>query len=187
MLYNISPASEWFEISEFLDYCNANSVDLLPRLFLASDGSMTNMLQTLLMNNITMDVQRQEKVQLGHEEAEFLNSDVNAQAIVRDAWLMSSSKRLVYACSVLPLSQMNDKIYEEITESKNPLGTLILKQNMPTLRDCLKIGLVRSEDVAKELGLPKDCVFWARKYRLTGESGLKAAILEIFSPYVFSP
>jgi len=185
MLYPVYPPVKWLSLDEFFDYCSIHQIDPLTRLLLASDGSVTRLLKALLLSPVKLEVQRQEIAPLDQEMADYLETDPDQMAINRDIWLMrGDQERLIYAYSVLPVSRINKRLFQEITQSKKPLGALIAKYNLPALRDRLVLGLVQSKQIASDLGLPKEHSFWARCYRLSAKEELMAAIFEIFSPRI---
>jgi chorismate-pyruvate lyase len=185
MLYNISLSSGWMNGSEFLSYCSSNPINPFIRVLLLSDGSLTRLLNALLLSPVTLQRLRQEEVSLEKEMADYIDAVVGQKVIDRDVWLMNGDERVVYANSILPTSLMRDDIYNEITRGDTPIGTLLSEQSILTRRDRLQIVRVMSKEISKELGLPDDTELWARRYRLNTEGGFRGAILEVFSPRLF--
>lgn len=185
MIYNISPSGGWLDDKEFLSICSSNPLKAPARMLLLSDGSLTRLLNALLLSPITLNRLRQEEVMLDNEMAGYIEAEAGQKVIDRDVWLMNGSEKLVYANSVLPTSLMRDDIYNEITKGDTPIGTLLSDQSILTRRDRLQVARVTSREVSRELGLPEETGLWARRYRLNTEGGFKGAITEVFSPRLF--
>ena len=185
MLYNIAPSNGWIDDKQFLSFCSSNPLNAPTRMLLLSDGSLTRLLNALLLSPITLNRLRQEEVSLDNDMAEYIEAEAGQRVIDRDVWLMNGGEKLVYANSVLPTSLMRDDIYNEITKGDTPIGTLLSDQSILTRRDRLYVARVTSREVSQELGLPEDTELWARRYRLNTEGGFKGVIMEVFSPRLF--
>jgi len=186
MRYPLSFQLNWMGFEEFLSYCRGNPVDPLLRLILASDGSMTHMLSALILHPIDLEAPRHEETQAGAEIAGYLGIEADQKVITRDVWLRHGGQKLLYAHSIIPVTQSGKDFWEEIIQKNRPIGYFFGEQGLLTLRDRLSIGMVRCEEMAKDLDLQSDQTFWARRYRLTVKEKLTAIILEVFSPALFN-
>lgn len=186
MRYPLSFQLNWMGFEEFLSYCRENPVDPLLRLILSSDGSMTHMLSALILHPIDLEEPRHDETKAGAEIAGYLGIEADQRVITRDVWLRHGRQKLLYAHSIIPVTQSGKDFWEEIIQKNRPIGYFFGEQGLLTLRDCLSIGLVRCEEMAKDLSLQSDQAFWARRYRLTVNVKFVAVILEVFSPVLFS-
>ena len=177
----------WMESERFISFCHNHKeeIPLLTRLTLLSDGSLVRFLKALYLSDISVDVTAQREVPMGLEMAKFLDSKGGVNSIIRDAWLCCNGQRLVYAHSFIDASEMGEVIQKEINRKAMPVGILLSDYNLPLIRDQLFITQFKSDSLAKELSTTEN-IFWARYYRLRGGDGFNAAILEVFSPGVFT-
>lgn len=174
-----------FDLEMFLKYCETSNIEEIERLLLVSDGSMTRMLNSLFLSEVIFQVKNQEIEPLDAEMAEYLDTSPNQPAINRVVWLgCKNHNKLIYAFSVILTSSINKNLYKDVVFKKSPLGILMSKYKIPVLRSKLFIGLIKSEQIASELGLDKNHTFWARIYQLSAKDDLTAAIFEVFSPEI---
>lgn len=185
MSYKILLSGGWVDGGQFLSLCSSSSINTPTRMILLSDGMLTRLLNAMLLSPVTLKRLRQEEVSLDNEMAEYIGTEAGQKVIERDVWLMNGNDRLVYASSSLPTSLMSDEIYDGITRGDTPIGTLLIDQSILTRRDKLQIARVKAPEISRELLLPGDMDFWARRYRLNMEGGFRGAILEVFSPKLF--
>lgn len=179
-LYDIKPVQNtWFHVKEFANHHLAHPLSPVARMLLTSDGSMTQLLESLLLSRITMSIERQE-ILASAGDLNIVDSK-GRRALAREAWLTDGKRSLIYAHSIL-LSDNDDCSLETIQEVSRPLGRMLRDNKIKTLRDDCRIGIVRSFGIAKHLGVHADSDFWARYYRLTTDSGLFGVIFELFNP-----
>jgi chorismate-pyruvate lyase len=177
----------WMESERFISFCHKHKEEIpfLTRLTLLSDGSLVRFLRALYLSDISVDVTAQREVPMGLEMAKFLDSRAGVSSIIRDAWLCCNGQRLVYAHSFIDASEMGEVIQKEINRKAMPVGMLLSDYNLPLIRDQLFITQFKSDPLAREFSVTEN-IFWARYYRLRGGDGFNAAILEVFSPGVFT-
>lgn len=100
--------------------------------------------------------------------------------------ISTRGEKKLYAVSTFPISRLKPDFYHDMKLGRKPLGQMIEERRLSTRRDQLEIGHRPFPEVAKELGFPKDQLFWARRYRLTISERASGAIFEIFSPHLSS-
>lgn len=184
--YEICPMEgDWFEPEQIGDRHLAIPLTPVSRCLLTSDGSMTLMLEALTLSKISMVIERQEFVNLEEFDIDTLDSNDNPTALAREAWLTSERIPLVYAHSLLFAGNEDRDFLQSIQEVKKPLGRMLRDEGIKTLRDSCRIGRVKSDDIARRLGVPSGTDFWSRYYRLATDSRLFGIIFELFSPELF--
>ena len=179
-LYKIEPLQNtWFDIKAFADHHLTNPLSPVARLLLTSDGSMTQMLESLLLSTVSMSIERQEIIE-SSDDLDIVESE-GSVGLAREAWLTDGKTPLIYAHSVLFSDDKNYSL-QSIQDVSQPLGRMLRDNQVKTLRDKCRVGLVESPQIAAHLGLDPDWHFWARYYRLTTDSAIKGVIFELFSP-----
>jgi len=179
-LYHIKPLQNaWFDLKEFADHHLTNPLSPVARMLLTSDGSMTQMLESLLLSKVSMSIERQELI-ASVGDLNIVESD-GREALAREAWLTDGKDPLIYAHSVL-LSNNETYSLRSIQEVSQPLGRMLRDNKVKTLRDECRIGIVNSPQIAERLSIDSDSDLWARYYRLTTDSGLYGVIFELFNP-----
>jgi len=186
-LYRVDPVDEtWFSSSELVNNKGLEQLPELSRILLMSDGSMTQILETIFLSKVSIDIKMQKLISPGADVARFAGLDEGSQALLREGWLTVGDEALVYTHSLLFAAQDGDLPIAAIKKMDKPLGKMMRSDNIKTFRDRLQIGLIKSVDVAKELKAPQDSRFWARLYRLATDRGLTGVMFELFSPRLLS-
>jgi len=181
-LYDIILPRQWLGLDDFLDYCLKSGIDDLSRLILSSNGSLTRLLRALTLSEVAFKVGRQTLTSIDEDTARFLDTAASGPAISRDVWMGCEKKQLVFATCLISISEMSSELYDEITRQVKPLGTLISKYNLRAVKEKFSFALVKSPQIAAQLGYNQDQSFWARFYKLSAEGGLLAKVFEVFSP-----
>ena len=182
--FEYTQVSAWMSTEGFITYCQIHKISPIVRLPLLSDGSLVKFLRALYLTDVTVNVKDQKEMIMTGEMAKFLGSEEGLKTIIRDAWLCCNERKLVYAHSFIDTSKIGVPIHNEINKKSIPVGMVLSDYNLPLLRDQLYISQIKSEQLAKELDSPEN-IFWIRCYHLKSSDGFNAAILEIFSPYLF--
>lgn len=184
-LYRLNPIEEtWFLPSQPDSGKKLGSLPELSRILLTSDGSMTQMLETIFLAKISINIKKQETVSPSVEVTGFAGLHEGSSALFREGWLTVNSKPLVYAHSLLFFSGDGVLPLSKIRAFDKPLGKIMRSNNLKTLRDSFHIGMVTSADIANELKMDSGSMFWGRLYRLTTDQGLTGVMFELFCPWL---
>ena len=185
-LYNVAPLREtWFGLDEFQDHHLVAPLTPVARLLLTSDGSMTQMLESLLLLNVSMAIERQEILSRAGVFDGLPGFDVEENALAREAWLTDGQRPLVYAHSLLFASGSKDYSLDGIMEVTEPLGKMLRDKDIKTSREKHMIGRIKSSEISGHFGFSPDEELWARYYLLDTDVGLKGLVFEVFSPELF--
>ena len=181
--YSIIPREEtWFDLDGFVDHHLSTPLSPVARLLLTSDGSMTQMMEALLLATVSMVIVRQEIVALSRGSLELIQVNEGEKALAREAWLTDGKNPLIFAHSLLFTNSAEEESLIAIQEVKKPIGRMVRENSIKTFRDGCRLGIVKSPDIASHLGISPDTDFWGRYYRLTTDGNLSGLIFEIFSP-----
>lgn len=185
-LYDVAPLKEtWFGLEKFQDHHLVSPLSPVARLLLTSDGSMTQMLEALVLLNISMAIERQDIISPSASLSGIDEASEIEKALAREAWLTADNKPLVYAHSLLFAADSKPYSLDAIRDVTEPLGKMLRENNIKTSREGHRIGRVKSIEISGRLGLSPDEEFWARYYSLDTDAGLKGVIFEVFSPELF--
>ncbi len=184
--YRINPLEEtWFELAEFADHHLTTPLAPVARLLLTSDGSMTQMLESLLLTDVSMSIKKQETIEPEEDLRELAGAEGQKKALAREAWLTDGKSPLIYANSLIFAKDDEDASIDMLQKTEKPLGRMLIEKGVRTLRNNCRIGLVKSTELAAELGFSEETAFWSRHYSLSTDSGLRGIIFELFSPRHF--
>lgn len=185
-LYDVAPLKEtWFGLEEFQVHHLVSPLSPVARLLLTSDGSMTQMLESLVLLNVSMAIERQDIIVPAGSFFGIAAADGVETALAREAWLTDGKRYLVYAHSLLFTDDSKSYSLDAIRDVTEPLGKMLRESDIKTSREGHRIGRVKSPEISKRLGLSPDEKFWARYYNLDTDTGLKGVIFEVFSPELF--
>lgn len=181
--FQIEPLEDsWFDLDELDKHHLLKPLSPTARLLLTSDGSMTQMLEALTFSSASMDIERQGLLPAGHQLPELISASDTKEVLDREAWLYAGGKKLIYAHSLLTVSEGNETAIDSIKETNKPLGKVLREDCVKTLRTSCRIGTVKSSGISTSFGIDPETILWARYYRLNTDSGIDGIIFELFSP-----
>jgi len=167
---------------DFLRTDAAPGIDPALRILLTSDGSITLLLQSLLLSPIEVEILRQEETELDHAAAERLEAEPGVTALFRDVWLTAKGRRLVNASSVILLDGMAPPILAELRGNRKPLGLLLQESGQLVSRDRLQIAPDTDPIIHAVSEYRINRSTWMRRYRMCLSSRPVALIHERFDP-----
>lgn len=187
MEFSIAQGWKWISNKYAVSLCERLNMPPQCRLFLLSDGSLTNFLETLNRFPVDVKIKDIKTRRLQKEEAIFLDVGASQDSIIRDVWLTQDKRKLVYARSVFPLEGLDKDFLNKLSASIEPLGKNLTDQLFLTCKDKLEICAVHCAEINNILKISPDAILWAKHYRLTARPAvegrcIKASITEIFSP-----
>lgn len=183
-----SPTVRWQTVEDFIHSAHSGKIPPALRMILTSDGLLTTALQSLFLGAVDVEILRQEKSVLDEEPAGFLRLEPGISSHVREVWLSSRGKKIVFARSVIPLDGFSRGLLRTLSEKPIPLGLLLQETGHPTIKDRMEV--CRIEDQRPQ-GIPDSPFFsrgeplWARRYRLNHGDKNGVYIEEIFSENAF--
>ena len=185
-LYDLVPLVEtWFGLDEFQGHHLVAPLSPVARLLLTSDGSMTQMLESLLLVNVSMSIERQEILPRVGVFDGIAGFDLAESALAREAWLTDGQRSLVYAHSLLFAAGSEDYSLDGIREVTKPLGKMLPDKDIKTSRERHMMGRIKSPEISGRFGLSLEEELWARYYLLDTDVGLKGLVFEVFRPDLF--
>jgi chorismate-pyruvate lyase len=167
-------------LAQFGDF-DASSLDLLQRVLLVSDGTLTDTLEAAFLEPISL---RKIAIQVVPARRALPELDVLAGEPLMERKILlcgeSSGRAYVYAESVLVLDRLPSRFREELVESDMPIGRLWSEHKLETWKELLAMsrhpicGLAAHFQTAGE----SDCL--VRSYRVISGGRPLMAITEHF-------
>lgn len=181
--FQIEPLEDsWFDLEELDKHHLLKPLSPTTRLLLTSDGSMTQMLEALTFSSASMQIEKQELLPPEQILPHLISRADTKEILAREAWLCAGGKKLIYAHSLLTVSEGNETAIDSIKETDKPLGKVLREDCVKTLRTSCRIGKVKSAGVSTGLAIDPETELWARYYKLNTDSGIEGIIFELFSP-----
>jgi chorismate-pyruvate lyase len=177
----------WLNDDEFLKSDAAHRLAPALRALLTSDGSITLLLQTLLLVPIEVEVLRQEDIKLDHATADLLSADPGSAVLARDVWLTAKSRRIVRASSLILVGELSPSLLRDLRSSEKPMGLLLQESDERVTRDRLEIAPDADPPGRSTPEDPPVRQAWMRRYRMSLSSRPVALIQERFALDLLRP
>jgi chorismate-pyruvate lyase len=177
----------WLNGDEFLKSDAAHRLAPALRALLTSDGSITLLLQSLLLTSIEVEVLRQEDIELDQTMAGLLSAVPGSAVLARDVWLTAKGRRIVSASSVILVGELSPLLLRALRSSERPMGLLLQESGERVTRDRLQIA---SDAEPSGLLTPETYPVrraWIRRYRMSLSSRPVALIQERFALDLLRP
>lgn len=157
------------------------------RMLVFSDGSLTLLLEALFKSVSGVEVRLNSVNTITEEAASYLLEDIGADVIEREIWLLAGGKRQVYARSIIPSASIEGWLRDDLAGGVKPIGRILYERGIAVLKEAVELSIIRSPEVAAELGIAPDTPLVSRRYRLINrrDSGgwiIKAMVQEVFGP-----
>ncbi|MBF0188568.1 MAG: DUF98 domain-containing protein, partial [Magnetococcales bacterium] len=101
--------------------------------------------------------------------------------LIRDAWLLTGGKRLIFAHSQITLDGLPPTLTDAIQQGTLPLGTLFLDQYASVARQDLLLSRATAPVIAAGYGLPEETPLWCRHSLFHVDDTPRARILELIA------
>ena len=180
------PNEKWESIESFIGASGNLPLSAPQRLILTGGGTLAVALHTLLTTAVHIEVIRQDLVEANPNLVRFLVLKESEKGLSREVWILSkNNEKRVYASSFLPINGLDPSLHGALISRKHSIGDLIETMKLPTLRDQIGFGTVRSKLLSRDFNSPPDSPLWYRHFRLSSPLHLRASIYEVFSPLLF--
>lgn len=178
-----SSSVRWKTVEEFIQSKDSGRIPPSLRMILTSDGLLTTALQSLFLEPVEVEILQQEDSILENEAAGFLRLEPGIPCHVREVWLKSKGRRIVFARSIIPLDDFPPSLLRALAEKSVPLGLLLQESGRPAMKDHMEVcGILNRihPGFPKNPTFPEDAPLWARRYRLNYGDKNGIFIEEIF-------
>jgi len=115
------------------------------RATLATDGSVTSLLEALVEKTVGVRCVRQEHIVSGRIDESYrraLKIDENEVLNEREVLLAAGDRELIYALSYAVISRLDEGFKDDVTSTDIPIGRIIKKHKIECRREILDMGVV---------------------------------------------
>ena len=167
--------------SEQLQGFDASSLDLLQRILLVNDGTLTEALEAAFLEPVLL-VKLAGGVSRASERNEELELDAGEQLMERKILLRgeASGANFVYAESLLAVDRLPGPLREGLLNSSMPLGRLWSEHRLETWKEIRHVERRRAGAFASYFGCREDDEVLARRYRVFSGGRPSMVIAEYF-------
>lgn len=150
-----------------IDGFDTSSLDLLQRILLISDGTLTDTLEAAFLEPITLV---KLAVDIVPAPAPIEPLDLEAGTMMMQRKILLRAKRsgcnLVYAESFLVLDRLPKAFREGLVESNLPIGRLWSEQKLETWKEILTVERRPARELAEYFNSDEEAEILARRYRV---------------------
>lgn len=176
MAWKVSP-------SDRLSLCvqgTAGSRELLHRILLATDGTVTMILEAYAGEPIEAVSLAQSRQPATPQQAELLDVSAGSQVLDRHVLLRGarSATTFLYGEALIVPERMDPEILDRLTSTSEPIGTLLREHRLETFREVLMVGKQTAGSCAVHFGSGADAVLLFRTYRILTRAQPIALITE---------
>lgn len=171
------PPAAWGDISR---------LPPLQRVLLTTDGTVTNVLEALSGEAIAL-VKLSQSYDLSPTEDPDLRT-VEGESLIRRRILLRgrrSGRNYVYAESVILVNRLHPRLCNDLIETDNPVGKLLVQSRIETFREFVSWGFEPAGDIAGHFGLREDDQLISRTYRVFAQRAPIMVITEKFPASAF--
>jgi chorismate-pyruvate lyase len=143
------------------------SLDLLPRLLLVSDGTLTDIIEAAFLEPIEL-VRIDTETERTSASIEELELEAGAELMRRRIVLRgeTSAKNYVYAETLIALEALDSGFRRDLVNSTHPLGRLWVLHKLETRKEILRVWRRPAGDLAELFSVGREAPFAARCYRV---------------------
>lgn len=129
---------------------DAKSLGLLQRIFLVSDGTLTDTLEAAFLEPVGI-VKLSEVIEPARERIEPLDLEPGARVMHRRVLLFgeNTKRNYVYAESHLAVDRLPPAFHQELLASDKPMGRLWWEHRLETWKDLLSVSKIPMGDLAR--------------------------------------
>lgn len=162
-------------------------LDLLQRLLLSTDGTVTLFLETSMSEQIEA-VRLSQHVRGAGEDRRALGLHAGQRVIERRALLRGtvSGRNYIYGQSAIALGRVPRAVRNGLLHSDSPIGLLLRQHRTETFREILWRGTLPAREAAQHFLLADESPLLARRYRVWIDHRPAMLITEAF-PHAYPP
>lgn len=161
-------------MDETLRLIHDMDVPLGLRICLATDGSLTHLLEVLFGKEVSVRAVEQEVVGADEHAAAILSLPTGASINRRRVVLSAGDTPLVWALSLSALERMPPSLREGVARAELPIGKILKQHNIESRRELLRVE--RTDELKEVLG----CEAVVREYYIIHTSQPMMWIRETF-------
>ncbi len=146
---------------------DVRSLNLLQRVLLVNDGTLTDALEAALLQRITL-VKIAVDVAVAAAPIESLELDAGAPLMSRKILLRGeeTGTNYVYAETLIALDRLSPELRDQLVNTNNPVGRLWVEHRLETRKEILKMWRAPVGELSGYFGVPAETELLARSYRV---------------------
>jgi chorismate-pyruvate lyase len=150
-----------------LDGLNVPTLDVLQRVLLISDGTLTEALAAAFLEPISV-VKIAHQIRPVREPVDELKAEAGASVLARSILLRGerSGRNYVYAESLIALDRLPAPFRQQLENSNAPIGRLWMEHRLETRKEMLRAFRRPAAELAAHLGLAAEDELLVRSYRV---------------------
>ena len=148
-------------------HIEAAKLSTFQRILLTTDGTLTEILEAYLFEQINM-VKLSEKLISLKQDVPYLELNSGSEVIERKILLQGkiSRKNFIYAESLLVPERLEEKFHKELLKSQTPLGRLWLEHKMETFKEIVDSVEESAGELASYFKIEREDRMLSRTYRV---------------------
>jgi len=167
-------------LAQFGDF-DASGLDLLQRVLLVSDGTLTDSLEAAFLEPIAL---RKIAIEVAPADRAIPELDVAPGEPLMERKILlcgeTSGRAYVYAESLLVLARLPPRFHEELVESDMPMGRLWSEHKLETWKELLSMQRHPMGDLSAHFQAEPEADCLVRRYRVISAGRPLMAITEHF-------
>lgn len=176
------------DLQQTLDRSHIEPAELstFQRILLTTDGTVTDILEAYLFEQIRIVKLSEELVLLG-QDIPTMGLQEGTEVILRKVLLQGkiSRRNFVYAESIVVPERLDENFRQALLETKTPIGKLWFEQKVETFKEILDSSKERAEDLSQFFNIEPSDRLLSRTYRVVTNRKSVMMITEKFPESYF--
>ncbi|PSR16767.1 DUF98 domain-containing protein [filamentous cyanobacterium CCP3] len=176
------------DLQQTLDRSHIEPAELstFQRILLTTDGTVTDILEAYLFEQIRI-VKLSEKLVLLGQDIPAMGLKEGTEVIARKVLLQGkiSRRNFVYAESIVVPERLDENFRQALLETKTPIGKLWFEQKVETFKEILDSSKEKSEDLSQFFNIEPSDRLLSRTYRVVTNQKSVMMITEKFPECYF--
>ncbi|GAB4379779.1 MAG: chorismate pyruvate-lyase family protein [Elainellaceae cyanobacterium] len=176
------------DLQQTLDRSHIEPAELstFQRILLTTDGTVTDILEAYLFEQIRI-VKLSEKLVLLGQDIPAMDLKEGTEVIARKVLLQGkiSRRNFVYAESIVVPERLDENFRQALLETKTPIGKLWFEQKVETFKEILDSSKERAEDLSQFFSIEPSDRLLSRTYRVVTNRKSVMMITEKFPKSYF--
>lgn len=179
---------DWREKFDALEKEVGEAIPGLARVLLATDGSITRILEAYTQGPVKIVTIDGAEIQANADLAKELNIQVGSKVTHRVVKIVDvEGEALIFAESFIPLFRLPDTVKKDLTHADIPIGKILAKHNLETRRELRKIWVEpANKKITQIFKVKPNHLFLCRTYDIIYKNKILMKITEKFPHDLFS-